>query len=157
MSNAGPLIALAQIGHLNLLEDLFGGVSIPVAVHHEITVAGAGLAGSDDVRSAHWIEVIDVGDRTAVELLRERLDLGESEAVVLSIEQGAQLLMDESRGRRIAEAKGLAVMGTIGVMLAGKRRGFLKSVTPMLEILVASGFRMSEGVYRTAQILADEA
>ena len=36
VSNASPLIALEQIGHLQLLEHIFGTVLIPPAVAHEV-------------------------------------------------------------------------------------------------------------------------
>jgi predicted nucleic acid-binding protein len=35
VANAGPLIALAQIGHFNLLQSLYGQLHIPPAVRDE--------------------------------------------------------------------------------------------------------------------------
>ena len=134
VSNAGPLIALAQIDQLNLSEDLFAAVSIPVAVHHEMTVAAEGLVGSDDVRSADWIEVIDVGDRMAVEMLRERLDLGESEAVIDDL---------------VASSRGFPALGGSTVRLAGRVQRTVH------EIVSKEFLRLYRSVYRTGSAAAD--
>ena len=57
VADSSPLIALARIGQLNLLATLFRRILIPAEVHHEVTVAGMGLPGAEQVRSAAWIEV----------------------------------------------------------------------------------------------------
>ena len=59
-----------------------------------------------------------------VQELRENLDPGEAEAIVLAIEPGADLLlMDEKRGRRTATAAGLTAIGLLGVVTRAKRSG----------------------------------
>ena len=157
VADAGPLIALAQIGHFGLLESLYGRLRIPPAVRDEVAIPGRGRPGSAEVASAAWIEVFEPQDRTAVGLLRERLDLGESQAIVLAIELNADLLlMDEARGRRVAEARGLNKTGTVGTLIFAKRRGLIPAVAPLLDELLARGFRMSKELYRSAQALAGE-
>jgi len=110
-----------------------------------------------EVEAADWIQVVNIHDRTATELLRERLDQGESEAIVLTIELEANLLlMDEARGRRVAQAQGLNQIGTVGILVLAKRKKLITAVTPLLDNLVASGFRMGEQLYHAAQELANE-
>ncbi len=109
VANAGPLIALAQIGHFDLLRSLYGRVHIPPAVRREVVIMGKGRAGSSETVEANWIHVLDVRETTAVELLKGRLDTGESEAIVLALQLHADLLLiDEALGRRVAEARGLS-------------------------------------------------
>jgi len=157
VANAGPLISLAQIGQLDLLPALYGNIYIPPAVKTEVVAHGGERPGAAAIGLAGWITVLAVRDQTAVELLQERLDAGESAAIVLAIEQHADLLLiDEARGRRVAETRGLRKTGTIGTLVTAKQRGLLSTVTPCLYALRASGFRMSDDLYQQAIQLAGE-
>ena len=157
VSDSSVLIALSRIGHLGLLKSLYSKIMIPQAVYDEVVQAEEERPGSAEVLAADWIEVQQVTDRVAVTLLREQLDRGESEAIVLAIEAEAQaLLIDEARGRRIAQAKGLAHIGTVGIVVLAKRQGLVDSATALLDELMAVGFRMDSRLYERAKALAEE-
>lgn len=64
--------------------------------------------------------------------------------------------MDEARGRRIAQSKNLAHIGTVGILVLAKRQGLLSSITPALDQLITAGFRMNGDLRKTAQRLAGE-
>lgn len=66
VSDASPLIYLARIGELDLLQKLYGELHIPVAVWQEVVVAGAGQPGADAVRVADWVKVLAVDNRQRV-------------------------------------------------------------------------------------------
>ena len=53
---ATPLIALAAAGQFDLLRAVYGEITIPDAVYHEVVVAGAGEAGGREVAAAAWIK-----------------------------------------------------------------------------------------------------
>jgi len=158
VANAGPLIAfLAQIGRLKLLQSLYSQLCIPPAVWDEVVVSGRGRPAAVEVSAAAWIHIAKVRDTTAVQLLRERLGAGESEAIVLAIELKADLLViDEARGRRVAEARGLDKTGTVGMLIVAKKRGLISAVSPLLDELQDADFCMSEELYQTARALAGE-
>jgi predicted nucleic acid-binding protein len=50
VNNASPLINLARIGKLGLLDKLYGELIIPEAVWQEIVVEGVGQPGADEVK-----------------------------------------------------------------------------------------------------------
>ena len=118
---------------------------------------GWGRPGSKEVQKAKWIEMAQVQDRTAVQVLRSRLGAGESEVIVLAMELKANLvLIDEKRATRIAQSMGLVKAGTVGTLIAAKRAGLIPAVTPLLDRLLVTGVRLSQKLYRYAQELAGE-
>jgi hypothetical protein len=142
VSNAGPIVALSRINHLFVLPALYETILIPQAVRDELTAREA--PGAAEPRSAEWLQQRRVDSKTAVSLLRERLDAGESEAIVLALDLEADiLLMDEARGRRIAKSRNLSLTGTLGVLLLAKERGHIDRVAPLLDALEQNAFRMS--------------
>ena len=100
VSNTSPIINLAAIGQLDLLRHLYGTIIIPQAVYHEIAVRGAGQPGASEIQTSPWFERQHVRDTILVKRLEQHLDTGEAEAIALSIEMRANLLLiDERRGR----------------------------------------------------------
>lgn len=132
VSNASPLIALQQIGELELLHKLFGEIVIPPAVAHEV---------APSVTLPSWAEGRPLQQPMAGEILRASLGAGESEAISLAQEiRAAWLLLDERPARRLAQALGLRVAGTLGLLNRAKERGLLQAVRPHLEALLRAGF-----------------
>ena len=156
VSNASPLISTARIGKLDLLHQLYGEVFIPEAVWHEVVVKGAGEPGADEVKAATWIKIQSVTNTTLVHALRQELDAGEAEAIVLTMEMQAELLlMDERVGREVARHLGLRYTGLIGVLVEAKHKGVLSAVKHLLDALRdIAGFRIRDTLYE--RVLQDE-
>ena len=128
VSDTTPLISLLKTGRLDILEKLFGEVRIPDAVFEELTSNQRYSDEAAAIRSYPYIDIISVSDTDAVEQVsrEDGLDLGESEAIVLTQEISADLLlMDEARGRDVARSMGLRITGTVGILLLSYERGIL--------------------------------
>jgi len=96
-----------------------------------------------------WIEVTSPENRPLVSALSKLLGAGESEAIALAIELGADfLILDDLKARKIAREFGINVVGTAGVLLLAKKRGVVDEVKPLLTLLVEKGFRISDDVIR---------
>ncbi len=143
VSNTTPLIALAWIEQLELLPMLFGVIYIPQAVHRELH-RNPEKIGSAELIAASWLRVKAVQNTLAVEMLVDELDAGESEAIVLAHElMAGLLLMDERRGRRRAATAGLAIVGTLGILIEARKRGLIGPLRPLLDRLRELPFRMT--------------
>jgi len=155
VSNASALINLARIEQLDLLRQLYGELIIPEAVWHEVVVEGAGQPGADEVRTARWIKTQIVTNRQLVLALQQELDAGESEAIALTLEIDAELLlMDERIGRETASYLGLRYTGLIGVLIEAKRKELISTIKSYLLALRKAGFRISNELY--TRVLQDE-
>ena len=88
--------------------------------------------------------------------MRQELNAGEAEAIVLTLETQAELLlMDERVGREVARHFGLRYTGLIGVLIEAKHKGVLSAVKPHLdELRNIAGFRISDALY--IRVLQDE-
>ena len=135
VSDTSPILNLAAVNKLHLLRDLYADVVIPPAVEQELVRNGIQLEPS-------WIRVVAAEDQNEVATLREQLDPGEAEAIVVAAELNAGLLLvDEKRGRRIAIDRGLEVTGLLGVLAEAKARGIILRCRPILEEMIrVSGF-----------------
>lgn len=64
-------------------------------------------------------------------------------AIALAIELKAdRLLIDERKGRRLAQSEGVPVIGLLGLILLAKRKGLITNARELIEKLVAEA-----GVY----------
>ena len=135
VSDTSPILNLAATNKLHLLRDLYGDIVIPPAVGQELGRNGIELEAS-------WTRVVAAEDQNEVATLREQLDPGEAEAIVVAGELDAGLLLvDEKRGRRIATDRGLEVTGLLGVLAEAKARGLILRCQPVLEEMIrVAGF-----------------
>lgn len=86
-----------------------------------------------------------------------KLDLGESEAIVLANNIDADLIIiDERKARRIAKDIGLNVTGTLGILVEAKQRGLVKELKPLLDKLIKNKIRISKKLYQDILELANE-
>jgi hypothetical protein len=156
VANTTPLITLALISRLDLLQQLYGEVVVPLAVRDEILAGGPASIGSAEVRQATWLRVTPLQDPRRADLLAD-LDRGEAEVLALAQELDADLvILDERLARRHAARLGLTLTGTLGVLLKAKERGLVSTVAPLIDQLRQGGIRLSDGVVAEALKLAQE-
>ncbi len=123
VSDSSPITNLIQVGLLDILKKLFGEITIPEQVYWEL--ANYEKQKTEiDVRS--WILIRKVSNENEVLTFEGILDSGEAEAIVLSRELGAErLLIDEKKGREIAQKLGLKIIGLLGILVLAKRKGHI--------------------------------
>lgn len=146
VSDTAPLNYLILIDCVTVLEALYGHVIITQAVLRELQHPDAPAEVQRWVsQPPEWTEVraIHRPDPTL-----GMLDVGEQEAIALAEELGAdEVLIDERKGRRIAEGRGLSVTGTLGILEAAAERGLLH-LPEALEKLQQTSSRVCDGLGR---------
>lgn len=157
VTNTGPLIGLAKIEQLSLLERLFGLVHIPPAVHRELMAKSGPEAGRLDEALARFIQLAPAPQLPPeVKMATLRLDLGEQQAIALAYELKMLLIIDDRLGRAAARQLNLAVTGLVGVLIQGKEAGLIPMVGLMLEKIRRQGYWLSDELVDTAKKLAGE-
>jgi len=153
VSDTTPLRYLAEIGGLDWLPAIFGEVVCPEEVIAECRHPHAPLLLREwaDSESA-WLRVEAVPKEAQLPPLPHRLDAGEIAALALARELRADLLlMDERRGRDVATRLGLAVTGTLGIMVEASRLGLADFEEVLARLSTATNFRASEAVIALAR------
>lgn len=137
------LIGLSKISRLALLPALFGRITLAPAVWHEVVVQGQGRSGSAEVQNANWIDVTQVRDLQAVEVLRQELGAGESQSMVLAQELHASLvILDDARARRKAQQLGLSIAGTAALLHRAQELALISDAAQAIDELRIVGFRV---------------
>lgn len=148
--NSSPLIHLAKVNQLRLLQPLYGEVCVPRAVLDEIMAPGKpGVGDLQTLFSEGVLKIEPVQNQALVVLLRKELDRGESEAIALAVELQADLIiLDETEARRIADLFKLPKTGFLGILLKAYRAGLLPDVKKVLNEAIQKGFHIHPNLHR---------
>ncbi len=154
--DASPLILLAKVGRLDLLRALAVEIWIPSAVWKEAVLNGAGRPEAAVIAR----ELSCLGQSPDIELeaaFRLQVDAGEAAALALAARnRHACLLMDDARGRALAELNKLNCIGTLGWLVRAKRAGLLPALRPLFEQLRLAGWHIDERLLTGALKAAGE-
>lgn len=151
VSDTSPLLNLALVERLDLLDAQFETLHVPELVWEE-------LAGGDEadpeylpqlrrLRDGSTVTLVSVArSELFVEVGRE-LDAGETAAITYAIQTDADLvLLDERDGRRVARRHDLSVTGVVGILLRGVRDGTV-DLRSELDALRDAGFWIDDDLY----------
>ena len=144
VSDTSPVTALLTVNHVDLLKQLFGEVIIPHAVEAELLRTHSDLPA--------WLHVRPLQNAARADLYAHSVDRGEAEAIALAEELHADhLLIDERKGRRLAQEQGVPVVGLLGVILLAKRAQLIPSARALLGKLDReAGIYLAEDLKATA-------
>ncbi len=156
VSNTSPLLYLYRIQAISLLPALFEQVWTPDAVVQELRVGAERGHDVPDASTYPWLRIVSPRSVPS-EWLSTDLGPGELAALALALENpGKIVLLDDALARRVAEAAGLTVWGTLRILLEGKSHGLLESIAPSVDRLSQAGMRISSSIRQRVLALADE-
>lgn len=155
ISDTTPIISLIKINRFDLLEKLFGEVLIPEAVFRELTTNVTFKKEADIVKTSEFIKILSIQNRKSFEILQAAsgLDDGESEAIILADELKSDvLIIDERRGRKVAQNLGITITGTVGILIQAYYENMLSEdeVKICFEYLKNSSIRLSDSLIQYA-------
>lgn len=154
--NTSPFQYLHQLGQIDLLAELTGGVIVPIQVAQELE---AGRRIGWDVPDPRKLPWITIRQPAGVASLPLAADLGRGEAGVLALAlelEDPVVILDDGVGRRAAELLGIRLTGTLGLLLDAKKRGLIAAVSPVLDELARLRFRVSPATRAAVLKLAGE-
>jgi len=129
ISNTSPLLYLYRIGGIQWLLRLFSEIWVPEAVKNELQEGqrkGYDVPNLDDYL---WLNIVNPKS-TPSEWLTLDLGTGEIAVMALALENPDKvILLDGALARRIAQAAGLQVWGTLKILLEAKSQK--KSLTTL--------------------------
>ena len=154
VADCSALIALSACQQLDLLEKLFTTVVVPEAVYYEATVGHKKEARQLKQYLQNKVRKIDMNHYVFLDGFS---DLGETEAMLLYKQLSAdKLLIDDKRGRKIAKLNNIRIVGSLGILLFAKEKGFINEVYPLLQRIEKAGIHLSPQLIETVLELAGE-
>jgi predicted nucleic acid-binding protein len=149
LADSSPLITLARAQYFNLLHEFYGEVIVSREVHDEVTVAGAGLAGAEELQRATWIRVQPAPSASSPEVKAACAVLGAGERSIIYLASALTadlVLIDEERARRVANSVGLSIVGSIAILERGARLNRVADLRSVYLSLLEQGIRYDRGL-----------
>lgn len=154
--NASPLIYLARANLFDLLRLAGEEIVVPSPVAAEIFARGENDPTVSAIKKSDWLREVPVEDSPPV-ILAWNLGAGESSVLTwATANPGSRAIIDDLQGRRCAEALGIPLRGTLGLVLMAKRTGRFEKARPILDQLRSAGMYLSSTVADAALLLVGE-
>jgi len=148
--DVGPIIHLSWIDRLYLLDALFEEILLPLDVREEILAPSAEIPGIEAIRTVlnqGWLWIHPTPLTAQPITLPDSLGKGEKGAILVTLDSHADLpITDDAAARATAQAAGLAVTGTLGVLKATYESGHSIAVLPLVLELRRRGQWISDGL-----------
>lgn len=142
VSDTSSISNLLQIGLIDILHVLYEEITITPAVRRELFHLPE---QEKQIEQIDWIVVKAPQDQGMIVQLLEEIDLGEAESIVLALEEQAKyLIIDEYKGRLIADSYGIKIVGILGVLIQAKKKKIILKIKPHIDQLVEIGFRLDK-------------
>lgn len=146
ISDTSCLILLTKIGELDLLRKFGRPVLCTPSIEREFKEKLPG-----------WIKVVSPTHDRYQKILQLEIDEGEASAIALALEtDDSTLLIDDLKGRKVAERLNLRYSGTFGLLLRAKQEGIIDRVKPILDKAAATNFRFSQKLFEELIKLSGE-
>jgi len=148
VSDSTTLISLLNIDRFDLLFKFSKTIIISQAVYTEVSYQNHAKQVLDGFINDKRVIVKSIEDDKNLTQLLIRLDLGESESILLAKKENLPLIIDEKKGRSVAAEFGLKIIGLIGILLVFKKNGQLSNdeITDIVNDLRKVEFRVSDSL-----------
>ena len=147
--NASPLIFLASVNGLEWIAKIATNpVTVPLGVRNEVAAGEGGSAIVAQIESdSRFYIAADV--RLPDEIIAWDLGAGESQVLAHSLlRTDSSAILDDKAARDCAKSLNLHVLGTLGIVMIAKRRGWIERVQPVVAHLRATGMFLSDVLVR---------
>lgn len=146
VSDTSCLILLKRINRLDLLQKLFGQITITEII--------AGEFGSE---LPDYIRIENPSNSIYQKILESYVDIGEASAIALAMEKkDCLLIIDDNKGRREAKQLGLTFTGTLGILIIAKGKGLITTISEVIAEIQNTDFRLSSNLISEAKKRCDE-
>jgi predicted nucleic acid-binding protein len=144
--NSSPLICLSRAGLGDLLRLAGDKVLVPSSVSREILARGTSDATATFVTGSTWLHQ---AEDPIVPAAIVAWDLGAGESAVLALAlatPSTRAIIDDLQGLRCADALGIPLRGTVGLILRARRAGVIASARHALSAVRAAGLFLSDRI-----------
>jgi len=153
VADTGALISLGLINRIKLIDQVFGEFYIARAVWEELKNYQNPDFISKILKELEK-RVIEIHSKNHLSII---MDYGESESVILYEELNADfLLIDDGKARKIAESLNVKCIGSVGLLIKAKQKGYVDKLKPIFEYWILNDRYFSRQLLNQILIQIDE-
>lgn len=135
IADTSCLIIYDKINRLEILQHTFADLIVTDEVAEEFG------------ELPDWITIRQLANKNRYLELVKDLGKGEASSITLALEfEDSLLIIDERKGRKVAEGLKIEIIGSLGVLIKAKDKGVIKSVKEFLDLIDKNNFRISESI-----------